>query len=167
MASTRTCTRCGSPLTSGIPAGHCPDCLLQLALNPGALEATTTNYASKSYAVFLQGSYGNDTNIYAESDVDVVIRLDSVYHYDTTSLTPQDLATFEANSTPGTYPYATFKADVTAALRASFGAPFVKPGTRAITIFPNENRRNADHDVRPAPVSPILTPSLIRREILL
>lgn len=32
-------------------------------------------YADKTFEVFLQGSYGNDTNIYAESDVDTVMRL--------------------------------------------------------------------------------------------
>lgn len=53
-------------------------------------EASDTKYADKSYEVFLQGSYGNDTNIYAESDVDVVIRLDSVYYYDTSALTRQN-----------------------------------------------------------------------------
>jgi hypothetical protein len=30
-------------------------------------------YKDKQFDVFLQGSYGNDTNIYAESDVDTVI----------------------------------------------------------------------------------------------
>ena len=39
----------------------------------GTLEAGTTPYAGKTYRVFLQGSYGNDTNIYSESDVDIVI----------------------------------------------------------------------------------------------
>ena len=42
----------------------------------GALEDSTTPYAGKNFKVFLQGSYGNDTNIYAESDVDIIIRLD-------------------------------------------------------------------------------------------
>ena len=40
------------------------------------LEGSTTPYAGRNFKVFLQGSYGNDTNIYAESDVDIVIRLD-------------------------------------------------------------------------------------------
>ena len=44
------------------------------------LEASTTPYADKNFEVFLQGSYGNDTNIYAESDVDIVIRLDDCFH---------------------------------------------------------------------------------------
>jgi len=109
-----------------------------------ALEAPDTRYASKSYEVFLQGSYGNDTNIYAESDVDVVIRLDSVYYYDIDSLTPDEKARFNAALVPGTYPYANYKADVIAALVKSFGAGDVKPDTKAIKIKTNGGRRSAD-----------------------
>jgi tRNA nucleotidyltransferase (CCA-adding enzyme) len=46
-----------------------------------ALEAAGNPYAGKNYEVFLQGSYGNDTNIYAESDVDIVIKLNDCFHY--------------------------------------------------------------------------------------
>jgi len=109
-----------------------------------ALEAADTKYADKSYEVFLQGSYGNDTNIYAESDVDVVIRLDSVYYYDVTALSPQELSVFNAGLIPGTYPYADYKTHVVAALQKSFGAADVKPGARAIKIKANGNRRSAD-----------------------
>lgn len=109
-----------------------------------ALEAADTKYANKDFEVFLQGSYGNDTNIYAESDVDIVIRLDSIYHYDTTALTPQELALFNAGSSPGTYPYADYKSHVVAALQKSFGAADVKLGTKAVKIRANGNRRSAD-----------------------
>jgi hypothetical protein len=37
------------------------------------LESAATPYAGKLFKVFLQGSYGNDTNIFTESDVDIVI----------------------------------------------------------------------------------------------
>src|SRR3989344_3793856 len=86
-----------------------------------ALESTNSLYKDKDFEVFLQGSYGNDTNIYAESDVDVVIRLDSVYYYDITALTAGEQARFNAALIPGTYSYATYKADVIAALLKSFG----------------------------------------------
>jgi hypothetical protein len=108
-----------------------------------ALEASDTKYAAKSFKVFLQGSYGNDTNIYAESDVDVVIRLDSIYHYDVTALNPQELAAFNAAFVPGTYPYADYKAHVVEALEESFEDD-VKPGTKAIKIKANGSRRSAD-----------------------
>jgi Nucleotidyltransferase domain len=44
-----------------------------------ALEASNTLYADKKYEIFLQGSYGNDTNVYADSDVDIVIKLNSCF----------------------------------------------------------------------------------------
>ena len=50
------------------------------------LQASGTLYSDKNYKVFLQGSYGNDTNIWAESDVDVVIRLDDCFHSDLENL---------------------------------------------------------------------------------
>jgi hypothetical protein len=66
----------------------------------GALEAADTKYAGQSFEVFLQGSYGNDTNIYAESNVDIVIRLDSTFHYDLYGLTPNERENFERGFVP-------------------------------------------------------------------
>jgi hypothetical protein len=109
-----------------------------------ALEAADTKYVDKSFDVFLQGSYGNDTNIYAESDVDVVICLDSIYYYDTSALAPQELAVFNAGFTPATYPYADYKGHVVAALQKRFGASDVERGKKAIKIKANGNRRSAD-----------------------
>ena len=54
-----------------------------------ALLDAKANYAGKNFEVFLQGSYGNDTNIYAESDVDTVIRLDSIMNSDVSALPPE------------------------------------------------------------------------------
>jgi tRNA nucleotidyltransferase (CCA-adding enzyme) len=59
------------------------------------LEASTTPYADKNFKVFLQGSYGNDTNIYAESDVDIVIRLDDCFHSDLESLSEAEKAAYK------------------------------------------------------------------------
>lgn len=70
-----------------------------------ALEAPTAAYASKDFKVFLQGSYCNDSNIYAESDVDVVIRLDSIFYYDPSALSPGELAAFNASLIPGSCSY--------------------------------------------------------------
>lgn len=110
-----------------------------------ALEADNTGYADKSFKVFLQGSYGNDTNIYAESDVDVVIRLDATFHYDLSALTPAEAAAFETTY-PGAavYRYSDFKAHVVAALQNSFGAAAVNPDKRAIKIKANGGRRSTD-----------------------
>ncbi len=107
------------------------------------LEDSNAPYANKSFEVFLQGSYGNDTNIYAESDVDLVIRLDSVYYDDTSKLSKSDLILYNSLSTGGTYSLAQFKQDVIAVLQKAYGSD-VNVGEKAIQIAPRHNRRKAD-----------------------
>ena len=41
---------------------------------------------ARGVSVFLQGSYKNDTNVYGDSDVDIVIYTDAVYYSDTSNL---------------------------------------------------------------------------------
>lgn len=113
----------------------------------GVLDRADPPYASKNYGIFLQGSYGHDTNIYADSDVDVVIRVDSVFYKDISSLSESEKAAYQANFSDSTYSYAAFKADVTKHLVAHYGSA-VKPGKKAIFIQGNGSRR--DTDVLPA-----------------
>jgi hypothetical protein len=108
-----------------------------------ALERTDTAYYGRNFNVFLQGSYGNDTNIYSESDVDVVIHLDDVYYSDLTSLSPDDRAAYDRALIPATYGYDQYKKDVVKALAACFGSD-VKVGDKAIAIAANGSRRKAD-----------------------
>jgi hypothetical protein len=108
-----------------------------------ALDAPNTRYAGKDFKVFLQGSYCNDTNVFAESDVDTVIRLDNTYFHDKSALNPQEIAAFNTSFTPALYTYETFKTDVLAALKSSFGTDFSQ-GTKAVKIAKNGARRNAD-----------------------
>lgn len=108
-----------------------------------ALEANGTGYATKSYKVFLQGSYGNDTNIRKDSDVDVVIRFDSIFTYDLSSLPPEQKQVFAATHGPATYTHVNFREDVLAVLYDRFGA-HINPGTKAVMIEPFHNRRKAD-----------------------
>ncbi len=68
-----------------------------------ALRAQTLSIMERDFKVFLQGSYGNDTNIYAESDVDVVICLDDVYYSDLTQLSPEDKDAYDRAFVPATY----------------------------------------------------------------
>jgi len=108
-----------------------------------ALEATGTAYAAKNYKVFLQGSYGNDTNIYAESDVDVVIRLDDVYYSDLSRLSVDDKAAYDAAFIPATYSYVDYKKDVLKAMTDKFGND-AKAGDKAIAIAANGASERAD-----------------------
>lgn len=108
-----------------------------------ALEAESAAYQSRNFEVFLQGSYGNDTNIFAESDVDTVIRYDSAFFHDLSELTPGERSSFSASFSDGAYAYDTFKADVLSALRSAFGSA-VTPGNKVFNIAANGSRRKAD-----------------------
>jgi len=109
-----------------------------------ALEDSKAAYQDRNFKIFLQGSYGNDTNIYSESDVDVVIRYDGAFYHDINTRPASEQAAFKfAYPNSGTYAYDDFKKHVITALRAKFGDA-VKPGEKAITIKGNGSRRNAD-----------------------
>lgn len=108
-----------------------------------ALEDANAPYKSRNFKVFLQGSYGNDTNIYAESDVDVIIRYDGAFFHDIAERPADEQSAFNATYSDGTYPYKDFKDHAIQALRAKFGNS-VKPGTKAIMVEGSGNRRNAD-----------------------
>lgn len=107
------------------------------------LEASTTPYAGKNFKVFLQGSYGNDTNIYAKSDVDIVIRLDDCFRSDLSKLTEEEKAAYKAAHHNATYTQVDFKRDVQSVLAAQYGSA-VKAGDKAIAIHANGSRRKAD-----------------------
>lgn len=109
-----------------------------------ALLASDANYADKSFEVFLQGSYGNDTNIYAESDVDVVIRLDSICRSNIDELSSEEQEAYHRLFPKATYAFSDFKAGVSAALVKRFGNNAVKAGNKAIKIKAEGSRRSAD-----------------------
>lgn len=110
-----------------------------------ALEDANAPYTNRNFKVFLQGSYGNDTNIWAESDVDVVIRYDGAFFHDIADRPADEQAAFHAAyPNNGTYAYSDFKAHVRQALRSKFGDSVKPGGTKAVKIEGNNNRRNAD-----------------------
>ncbi|MFO1477605.1 MAG: nucleotidyltransferase [Verrucomicrobiota bacterium] len=109
-----------------------------------ALLDANANYVGKDFEVFLQGSYGNDTNIYAESDVDAVIRLDSIMNSDLSALPPEQQQAYHNAYSNATYTFAEFKAGVVTRLTNAFEAANVTSGNKAIRIKANGSRRSAD-----------------------
>jgi hypothetical protein len=107
------------------------------------LEASGTPYADKTFSVFLQGSYGNDTNIYAESDVDIVIRLDECWQSDLSQLKEEEKAAYDKAYINATYTHVDFKRDVLNVLTDKYGND-VKAGDKAIAIAASGSRRKAD-----------------------
>jgi hypothetical protein len=109
----------------------------------GTLDSKDTPYSGKNYKVFLQGSYGNDTNIYSESDVDVVIKLNGCFKHDLSSIPTEQQDAFKASHSDASYTHVNFKADVLSALSEQYGHD-VEAGEKAIAITANGNRRKAD-----------------------
>ncbi|WP_234632064.1 nucleotidyltransferase domain-containing protein [Agrobacterium vitis] len=108
-----------------------------------ALEDPDAPYADKDVSIFLQGSYGNDTNVFRESDVDIVIVLNDSYFHSVDSLSDAEKESFHAAWLPATYGYFQFKSDVLAVLRRKFGENVIA-GDKAIQIPAVGSRRKAD-----------------------
>ncbi|SDP79043.1 hypothetical protein SAMN04488512_1482 [Sulfitobacter litoralis] len=108
-----------------------------------ALEDTNAPFNNRSFDVFLQGSYGNDTNIYADSDVDIAIRLSSTVYSDTSELETSELQKYNGEFSRAEYQLSDFKTDVLAWLKYKFGNS-VENGKKAIRIPANGARRDAD-----------------------
>jgi hypothetical protein len=109
-----------------------------------ALLAKDSGYADKFFEVFLQGSYGNKTNIYAESDIDVVIRLTSTFQGDIAHLDDAQKQAYHNHYPSATYTFDEFKKAVIKNLQNQFGTNSISVGKKAIKVQGSQNRRNAD-----------------------
>jgi hypothetical protein len=110
----------------------------------GALEASEAPYSGQSCTSFLQGSYGNDTNVYADSDVDVVMKVGSIYYYDLSRLSAAEQASFNSAFGSATYSFQEFRRDVIAQLKKKFAPNVDTSGKKAVLVKANGNRRDAD-----------------------
>ena len=104
------------------------------------LEDSGSPYYLKSFESFLQGSYGNDTNVYR--DVDVVMRLDSTWYHDADLLPDDQYEAFKRAYPDSAYSLSQFKAQVAAWLSQNFNS--VKVGSKAIFIPGSGSRRDCD-----------------------
>lgn len=108
-----------------------------------ALDDHAAPFHNRLYTTYLQGSYGNDTNIFADSDVDIVMCLTSVYYSDLSSLSEGEAAQYQKDRVSADYTYAEFKHEVLAWLVHKFGKG-VKAGSKAIFVPGEGGRRDAD-----------------------
>jgi len=109
-----------------------------------ALHDTNAAYSDMDFEVYLQGSYCNDTNIYAESDVDVVIQLNSTFHSNKKLLPQEQYEAHERDYGPATYRVEEFRQDVIDVLSHHFGRAFVEDGKKSVKLHANASRREAD-----------------------
>ncbi len=100
---------------------------------------------NKTYEIYLQGSYANSTNIKGDSDVDIVVQLNSVFGYDDTKLTPVEKTLFNLTfPDSSSYRWINFNNDVYNALFAYFGQGNIQQGKKSIKLLGNDYRLNAD-----------------------
>jgi hypothetical protein len=101
-------------------------------------------YPPKDTEVFLQGSYKNDTNVYGDSDVDIVLCHTGAYYKDLSRLSPEDRRAYDAATGGGvTYAYEEFKRDATAYIMRLYNN--ARAGKKALYVpGGNSGRRNAD-----------------------
>lgn len=96
------------------------------------------------YDVYLQGSYGNVTNIWADSDVDIVVELTLLARFDLSQLNAFDEQTVRQTMTPPSTTLDEFRTDVIGALEARFGRDAVTLGHKCVKIAPAPSRHSAD-----------------------
>lgn len=99
---------------------------------------------SKTIEVYLQGSYRNRTHIKENSDVDVVVELQSTFSPDTKALPPEDKRLFDSTHSDATYHFSDLRRDVELSLIRYFGEKNVDFGNKAITVTGNQGRSTAD-----------------------
>lgn len=107
------------------------------------LNDTTSPYYLKDFSIFLQGSYGNDTNVWKDSDVDIIIRLNQTFYSDLSQLEQGAKSSFDTVYTDVQYGFHEFRTEVIDWLTEHFGSD-VKPGKKAILVKGNNGRRDSD-----------------------
>ena len=109
-----------------------------------ALEDSNAPFVNKSVKVFLQGSYGNATNIRADSDVDVVMRLDSIFRKNLQALPADQQAACQGAFSTATYTFREFKQAVIGHLQEAYGHHYLQPGNKSMKVLANSGRLGAD-----------------------
>ena len=140
-----------------------PENRLETWTNQGATESATRSYRSiqnaldnprygleefeHTYNTHLQGSYRNHTNIYGDSDVDVVVKLVMPFQEDLTELSQLEESRFWDKYQDISYDFWEFYSTVYDALRRYYSTSNVEPGDKAIKISKDDTPLLIDADV--------------------
>ncbi|MFZ2897508.1 MAG: nucleotidyltransferase [Saprospiraceae bacterium] len=95
---------------------------------------------SKNIEVFVQGSYANNTNVRAESDIDICVMLKDTFYTEY----PDNLSDKDYGFTEGANDFTTFRQNVYNALVSKFGVENITNGNKSIKIDSNSYRVDAD-----------------------
>jgi len=135
-----------------------PESQLETWSHQGAVKTASSTYESIRSAllaaslparnndldIYLQGSYRNSTNIRGDSDVDIVVQLNSIWHADTSRLPADQLSSYQAAISTPSYTWADFRHDVLEALRSRYGVNQVSEGNKSLKVAANGTRLAAD-----------------------
>lgn len=96
------------------------------------------------YEVYLQGSYRSATNVRGNSDVDLVVQLNSVFQYDVSNLSEGNQQVLSQSFASASYNWWQFRAEVLGALQNYYGTDAVTEGNKSIKVAQGSNRLPAD-----------------------
>ena len=109
----------------------------------GNLLDAAAPYPVKNVDVHLQGSYGNNTNVWADSDVDIVLCHTGAFYYDISGMSQPEQDAFKTVfSGNALYGYTEFKRDAESLVTRLHNG--VVAGRKALHLPGRNNRRNAD-----------------------
>lgn len=109
-----------------------------------ALLVATSPLTTRKVEVSLQGSYANSTNIYGDSDIDVVVLCEDAFHWDMPNLTPEHRRLHEALYGTSTYLWSHLRDETLTALRAHYPSGAVKLGHKSIKVQTGYGTKPAD-----------------------
>ncbi|WP_420768597.1 nucleotidyltransferase [Parageobacillus thermoglucosidasius] len=108
------------------------------------LQSDDSLIKGKDFEIYLQGSYKNATNIRGDSDVDIVVQLNSTFTSDTSQLTESQKKAYDDYFVNATYTWDDFRQDVLNTLQNYFGKDKVKQGNKSIKVEGGSGRLPAD-----------------------
>lgn len=124
-----------------------PETQLETWSHQGAIQSSAethksvTNCIAKAnwnsdvrYETYLQGSYPNSTNIYGNSDVDLVVEFRSIFSKNLSLLTDSQREQFDKDYRDAKYSLASFKEAVVKQLKSCFGDANVIVGNKAVLV---------------------------------
>jgi len=98
-----------------------------------------------SIKLYLQGSYKNDTNIRADSDVDLVVELTAAFGHNAAELPYDQKQIHDRSYSNATYDWNDLRRDVVTALVNYYGTTNVDAsGNKSIKLLPSSGRLKAD-----------------------